>query len=455
MSTDRSGIAELLALQAQFNQAIEAVVSTADEPLPSLNDTSGPDGPPTKAKLLAVACAQKIIAQLKGSMVAIDWSFSHHVPSRLHVAIEAHVCEILREAAAESGNPDEGVAASDIAKVTGIDAGKLARCLRILAAHHIFREVRPDVFALTRCAVPLDTGKSVKELTETKDFYSGTNGITALVAHSADDALKASAHLAEALFSPEKGGSYNPADAPFTVAKGVEIPIWDFFAKEENSLLLSRFASAMRGVQVLTGACGTDMVRGFPFKGLPQDAVVVDVGGGVGSASLAIVKVAPQVRIIVQDRPEVIEQAKAVWTEAAPEQFESGRASLQPHDFFRPQPVQHAAVYLLRLILHDWADPLAHTILAHLRSAAGSDSRLVVIEQAYDYLSPDGFVPTTFPYLADGQMMSCLNALERTEAQYASLGEKAGWNLVRAWKTGKGGEEEGMFRHYEFAPVAA
>lgn len=76
MSTDRSGVAELLALQAQFNQAIEAVVSTADEPLPSLNDTSGPDGPPTKAKLLAIACAQKIIAQLKGPMLTIDWSFS-------------------------------------------------------------------------------------------------------------------------------------------------------------------------------------------------------------------------------------------------------------------------------------------------------------------------------------------------------------------------------------------
>ena len=41
---------------------------------------------------------------------------------------------------------------------------KIARILRFLAVHHIFKEVAPDVFARNRCSSSLDTGKSVQEL---------------------------------------------------------------------------------------------------------------------------------------------------------------------------------------------------------------------------------------------------------------------------------------------------
>lgn len=36
--------------------------------------------------------------------------------------------------------------------------------MRLLATHHIFREVLPNVFANNRCSSTLDTGKSVAEL---------------------------------------------------------------------------------------------------------------------------------------------------------------------------------------------------------------------------------------------------------------------------------------------------
>lgn len=50
------------------------------------------------------------------------------------------------------------------------------------------------------------------------------------------------------------------------------------------------------------------MNSGYPFQYMPEDAMLVDVGGGVGSVALHLLQHAPQLRFIVQDRPEVIEQ---------------------------------------------------------------------------------------------------------------------------------------------------
>ena len=40
------------------------------------------------------------------------------------------------------------------------------------------------------------------------------------------------------------------------------------------------------------------------------------------------------------------------------------------HDFFKPQPVRNATLFLLRVVLHDWPDHLARRILLFLREAA-------------------------------------------------------------------------------------
>jgi hypothetical protein len=38
-------------------------------------------------------------------------------------------------------------------------------------------------------------------------------------------------------------------------------------------------------------------------------------------------------------------------------------------------------VYLMRMILHDWADKYCLTILKHLRAAAGPKTQVVIVEQ--------------------------------------------------------------------------
>ena len=51
---------------------------------------------------------------------------------------------------------------------------------------------------------------------------------------------------------------------------------------------------------------------GYDWRSLSADNLVVDVGAGAGSASLALARACPDVNIILQDRPAVIEQGQEV-----------------------------------------------------------------------------------------------------------------------------------------------
>lgn len=49
--------------------------------------------------------------------------------------------------------------------------GFVGHILRLLATHHITREVRPDVFANNRLSSVMDSGKSWSELVSMEDGY--------------------------------------------------------------------------------------------------------------------------------------------------------------------------------------------------------------------------------------------------------------------------------------------
>lgn len=58
----------------------------------------------------------------------------------------------------------------------------------------------------------------------------------------------------------------------------------------------------------------------FPWKNLPEDAVVVDVGGGIGSTSMVLANAYSHLRFVVQDRPNVVAVAPSV-TPSSPHFF--------------------------------------------------------------------------------------------------------------------------------------
>lgn len=59
--------------------------------------------------------------------------------------------------------------------------------------------------------------------------------------------------------------------------------------------------------------------------------------------------------------------------------------SLTVHDFFEDQPVKDAAVFLMRMIMHDWPDTYCEIILKKLRQSARRDTQLLIIDNILSY----------------------------------------------------------------------
>jgi len=358
------------------------------------------------------------------------------------------LAEILREAG------PQGLHSSDIAEKSGVDDMKLARLLRYLSNRHIFREVTPDVFAHNRISGVLDTGKSVDNLLrDPESKYDGTNGFGALAEHFLSEGHKGSAYLVENMKDPKTSHSAEVNEAPLQRGIGTDMTYWEWFTQPENLYPRRRFGIAMKGIAEIEPP--NFIANAFDWKSLPSDRPIVDVGGGIGNSSMAILKAFPQLRAVVQDIPIVTEQATEFWKKELPDDVVSQRIKLQAHNFFTPQPITNASVFLLKEILHDWPDAQAVKILTHLRKAAMPDTRLIIFDSVIPYTcntpstnvgefeAEGSGIPglslgaaSEMPYSRDIAMMVWLNAQEHTLDQFHRLFELSGWRMVRVTRNG-------------------
>ncbi|KAJ3501836.1 hypothetical protein NLJ89_g9160 [Agrocybe chaxingu] len=236
------------------------------------------------------------------------------------VCIESNVTEVLRE-----GGPD-GVHINDIAAKNGQDPQKIGRFLRILANHHIYREVKPNVFTNTRISSLLDTLKPSAELfAHPAQKHENTSGLAALACHHLDEAFKAAAYAWETVSDPNVTDA--TTDSPLSRSTGRRETVWEFYQRPENLHKHERFNIGMRGARALQP--GDVGLHAFNWKSLSKGSVVVDVGGGLGSVSLPVAGEYPDLQIVVQDLPPVIESAAKLWKKENPEALMSGRVKLE------------------------------------------------------------------------------------------------------------------------------
>lgn len=158
----------------------------------------------------------------------------------------------------------------------------------------------------------------------------------------------------------------------------------------------------------------------FDSYRLPEGAVVADIGGADGSMSARLLVGNPDREGIVFDLPQVVGAA----AKTIADNGLAGRVRAVGGDFFESVPA--ADVYLLSTILHDGDDASCRRILGNIARAARPGTRLVIAESVVP--------PGDEPYPAksvDLSMLVMLTGRERTEAEFRSLLDSAGFTLDR------------------------
>ncbi|KAF9479526.1 S-adenosyl-L-methionine-dependent methyltransferase [Pholiota conissans] len=432
------GIAEVTKLTDLINSAVKEIISeyqTAGHDIPLLQSTEiGPFDAPHLAsaklsraiQIVEAACAQLSFAVANPGHVATNKSYGFEEPAGLQVVTTANVADILL------GKPD-GLSVDEIAKQSGLDPNRLGRILRMLATKHCFQEVKPNVFANNRISMQL----------------ASMNPVSGLIGNMTDESFKAASMLGDTMRDPKTAFSTSADDSAFY--RAFKIPFFDFYDTTTGETKRDRFAQAMVGWGEVTGRAM--LPKSYAWESVPVDSTICDVGGGNGHAMLGLVKKFPQLKVILQDLPAVVQQGRDYWKTERPEAIDQKRVEFVPIDFFADQPVSGCDFYYLRHVLHDWPTSDCLKILTKIRKSMGSSSRLLIHEFVLQHAVRDPSVANQAPepllanygmgrirlYQQDMNMMNLFNSQERTLQEFVDMGTKTGFKFEKLWDAGEAG----------------
>jgi hypothetical protein len=265
------------------------------------------------------------------------WSMADlATPMALRVVATLRIAELIAQA------PQT---VDDLARTANVDADALDRVLRHLVTVDVVERDRAGAYSLTSHGAALreDHDASVRDALD----IEGAVG-------------RADLSFVQLLHTVRTG------EAAFPAHYGREF--WDDLSRRPAVR-----ASYDRQMGTDAARWARSIVPAYDWGSLGH---VVDVGGGNGTLLVALLRAHPSLRGTVFDRPETIEAAEVVVTNAGL----ADRCDLVAGNFFDPLPTG-AGGYLLCAILHDWPDDEAVEILRRCADASASDGTVLVIEK--------------------------------------------------------------------------
>ncbi|GKT48767.1 O-methyltransferase gedA [Colletotrichum spaethianum] len=368
-------------------------------------------------------------ASLDAAVFTPQWRVGHlahnyFVSRALHMAVEWEIPQLLA-----TNGP---MCLDALAAKTGIvDTRKLGLVMRTLCAHHIFAETALDVFANDEASTALATDERLANSVRYASFLFPTADV-----------------LPSLLKDPVLCASYASRDSAFAKSIGKGMGQFEFLNAHPEWRDCFDFYLASLG-EYLHGL--TD-VGGYPWESTLQNgAVIVDVGGGIGSSIQALRTNFPDRQNdfvgIVQDQPGMIEHATAHWQKTDPQALATGAVKLTAHDFFNENPVKGADVYWFRSVIVDWQDDDLIKMFTHIKNAmTPGKSRLLIGEYIMHPTCGDALLPNApSPLLknyGEFQAMGLIsgfiltvspNGRQRTVHDVSNVVEAAGLKIVKVW----------------------
>lgn len=161
------------------------------------------------------------------------------------------------------------------------------------------------------------------------------------------------------------------------------------------------------------------IAQAYPFA---DAQTFVDIGGGIGSLTIAILQAHPHLQGRIIDLEYTRAEAEAEIRAAGL----AGRCEWQAGDFFA-DALPPADIYLLKHIIHDWDDQRGIAILSNCRRTMAPGSKLLLLESVF----PSEAQPAISHIIMDLVMLAIYGGQERTQAEYEQLLERAGLRLTR------------------------
>ncbi|KAJ5950558.1 Winged helix-turn-helix transcription repressor DNA-binding [Penicillium vulpinum] len=306
----------------------------------------------------------------------------------------------------------------DVADRSGCDPALASRILRALASLSLLDITQEGKYKLNKSSKSLIDGGMVHDC----------------IILTVDLALKMSANTL-AFF--ESNGYHNPTNASrgaFQHTFETSLPFFEWLPSQPRlQNAFNRFMEATAG-----GVSPAQWVEWFPvvpkFQELyersqkdKKSLTFVDVGGGHGHEAKAVMSRFSHLpcRFIVQDGPEYVKTH-----DAQLESGEQGSLERMEYNFFNKQPVEHAHVYFLGRVLHNWPEVQSRQILQNIRQAMDQDSVLLI----YDWVLSDNPTDMTPEQTRDDwAMMTLFSAPERSESGWQALLDSASLELLNLW----------------------
>ena len=276
---------------------------------------------------------------------------------------------------------------AELASATGSHPDSLFRMLRALASVGIFAEVEGGRFGSNPLAATLEDRPGALR-------------------------YNAMAELGQEHYAAWEEFPYSVRTGGLAFGEKFKQPVWEYFAQNpEHGEVFNRSMSTL--TEWFTQA----ILAAYDFSGSGK---IIDIGGGHGAFLNAILGQASGARGVLFDAPPVIAEAS---------KLTSGRAEKIAGNFFEAVP-ESGDLYTMKMILHDWNDEGCHTILSNIRKVIAPGGKVAIVEMV---LAPGPEAP--FKNFLDLNMLVMTGGRERTESEYRTLLEKAGFRMSRVVTT--------------------
>jgi len=192
-------------------------------------------------------------------------------------------------------------------------------------------------------------------------------------------------------------------------------PFFNWLSKAENKDEAAVFNNAMTSISEM---CIPAFLEAYDFGGFNK---IVDVGGGHGALLRSILHANPAAQGVVAEMAAVIPATRR----AIAEDRLANRCEATECNFFEAVP-EGGDCYLMKHIVHDWADGAATQLLRNIRNVISANGKLVLAEAVLD----DSADPHPGKLL-DIEMMAFVGGKERTRSEFQQLLHSAGFALER------------------------